>query len=72
MKKHKKYRLKKHIKRKVMKILVIVISLLLILLLIKKGLDNYDKLARECDQYYGETCTHYDINIYKNNKINNK
>lgn len=64
MKKYKKYRLKKHIKQK----LLIVSAALISLLLIKIGLNNYDNLAKECDQYYGETCTHYDINIYKNNK----
>ena len=60
----KKYRLKKHIKRKLITILLLIMTVLLI----KIGLNNYDNLAKECDQYYGETCTHYDINIYKNNK----
>ena len=64
MKKYKKYRLKKHIKQK----LLIVSAALISLLLIKIGLNNYDNLAKECDQYHNQTCSHYDINIYKNNK----
>ena len=64
MKKYKKYRLKKHIKQKLLIVLAVGISLLLI----KIGLNNYNDIAKECDAYYGETCTHYDINIYKNNK----
>lgn len=68
MKKYKKYRLKKHIKRKVIEILLIISVIVMSIIMIKIGLDNYNKLARECDAYYKQTCTHYDINIYKNNK----
>lgn len=64
MKRMKKYRLKKHIKQKLLIVSVVGISLLLI----KIGLNNYNNLARECDAYYNTTCSHYDINIYKNNK----
>ena len=58
----KKYRLKKHIKVKLL-IATLVITTLLIA---KLAVNNYDKLAKECDTYYNTTCTHYDINNYKN------
>ena len=57
----KKYRLKKHIKRKLITILLLIITLLLI----KIGFNDYNNLAKECDQYYGGLCSHYDINSYK-------
>lgn len=59
----KKYKLKQHIKNKLVLVGLVVVTLLLV----KQGISNYNDIAKECDSYYNTTCTHYDINNY--NKI---
>lgn len=44
-------------------LLTILIGLILGLIL-KKGIDDFDELARQCDQSKGYTCTYYDIRQY--------
>ena len=53
----KKYRLKKWVK--------VTISVFIILaLLVKKGVNDFEDLAKQCDKEYGYTCTYYDIRQY--------
>lgn len=59
----KKYKLKQHIKDKLV-IVMLVVMLVVMLLLVKQSLNNYNDMAKECDIYYNNTCTHYDINNY--------
>lgn len=41
-----------------------VITILILTALMIKAIDNYNKLAEECDQARGYICTHYDIQQY--------
>ena len=45
--------------------ILLTISICLILgLIIKKGVDNFEELAKQCDQDRGYTCSYYDIRQY--------
>jgi len=55
----RKYRLKKWVK------VTLAISVFIILaLLVKKGVNDFEDLAKQCDKEYGYTCTYYDIRQY--------
>lgn len=59
----KRYRLKKWVKVTLAILEVIFIGLLLGFILVK-GANDFDELARQCDQDRGYTCTYYDIRQY--------
>lgn len=45
--------------------ILLTISIGLILgLIIKKGTDDFEELARQCDQDRGYTCSYYDVRQY--------
>ena len=55
----RKYRLKKWVK------VTLAISVFIILaLLVKKGVNDFEDLAKQCYKEYGYTCTYYDIRQY--------
>lgn len=56
----KKRKLKKWVKVTLKIILIIIIGLILGQI-IKKGFNNYEKLASQCDREHGYTCSYYDI-----------
>ncbi len=45
----------------VITILFIIIASWLLALFIDKTLTNYDKMAAECDEAYGHTCSYYEV-----------
>lgn len=59
----KKRRLKKWVKNTLYILLTIVIGLILGLIL-KKGADDFEKLARQCDSDRGYTCSYYEVRQY--------
>lgn len=59
----KKLKLKPWVKKTLLIILTITIGLILGLI-IKKGVENFEELARQCDQDRGYTCSYYDIRQY--------
>lgn len=59
----KRYRLKKWVKVTLTIIEVIVLGLILGISL-TKGANDFEELARQCDQDRGYTCTYYDIRQY--------
>lgn len=61
--KKKKLRLRKGVKF-TLNILLTIIIVLILALVIKKGLNDFDELARQCDLDRGYTCSYYDIRQY--------
>lgn len=61
--KRTKRRLKKWVKVALYILLTISIGLILGFVL-KKGLNDFDELARQCDQDRGYTCSYYDVRQY--------
>ena len=59
----KKCKLKTWVKVTLTILLTITIGLILGLIL-KKGVDDFEELARQCDQDRGYTCSYYDIRQY--------
>ena len=59
----KKRKLKTWVKVTLTILLTITIGLILGLI-IKKGVDDFEELARQCDQDRGYTCSYYDIRQY--------
>ena len=59
----KKCKLKTWVKVTLTILLTITIGLILGLIL-KKGVDDFEELARQCDQDSGYTCSYYDIRQY--------
>ena len=59
----KKCKLKTWVKVTLTILLTITIGLILGLI-IKKGVDDFEELARQCDQDRGYTCSYYDIRQY--------
>lgn len=59
----KKRKLKTWVKVTLTILLTIIIGLILGLI-IKKGVDDFEELARQCDQDRGYTCSYYDIRRY--------
>lgn len=59
----KKRKLKTWVKVTLTVLLTIIIGLILGLI-IKKGVDDFEELARQCDQDRGYTCSYYDIRQY--------
>lgn len=58
----KRYRLKKHIKNKIIITIIIAISVIAI----NKIITNFNKVAKECDKYTNSVCTINDINQFRN------
>ncbi len=58
-----KRRLRKWVKVTLHILLIIIIGLILGLIF-KKGIDDFDDLARKCDQDRGYTCSYYDVRQY--------
>ena len=55
------------VKRRLKVILTILLTIIIGLILgliIKKGVDDFEELARQCDQDRGYTCSYYDIRQY--------
>lgn len=61
--KRTKRRLKKWVKVTLYILLTIIIGLILGIVL-KKGLNDFDELARQCDQDRGYTCSYYEVRQY--------
>ena len=61
--KKKKRRLKKWVKV-TLNILCAISVFIILALLIKKGVNDFEDLAKQCDKEYGYTCTYYDIRQY--------
>lgn len=61
--KRTKRRLKKWVKVVLYILLTISIGLILGFVL-KKGLNDFEELARQCDQDRGYTCSYYDVRQY--------
>lgn len=61
--KRTKRRLKKWVRYTLYTLLIIAIGFVLALIL-KSGMDNYDELARQCDEDRGYTCSYYEIRQY--------
>ena len=59
----KKRKLKTWVRVTLTILLTIIIGLILGLI-IKKGVDDFEELARQCDQDRGHTCSYYDIRQY--------
>lgn len=59
----KKYRLKKWVKV-TLNILCAISVFIILALLVKKGVNDFEDLAKQCDKEYGYTCTYYDIRQY--------
>lgn len=59
----KKLKLKYWVKVTLIVALTIIIGLILGLI-IKKGVDDFEELARQCDQDRGYTCSYYEIRQY--------
>jgi hypothetical protein len=62
MKKSKR-KLKKWVKVTLNILLTILIGLILGFIL-KKGIDDFDELAKQCDLDRGYTCSYYDVRQY--------
>ena len=45
-------------------ILLTIIIGLILGLIFKKGVDDFEELARQCDQDRGYTCSYYDVRQY--------
>lgn len=61
--KRTKRRLKKWVKVTLYILLTISIGIILGLAL-KKGINDFDELARQCDQDRGYTCSYYEVRQY--------
>mgnify|MGYP007057044525 FL=1 len=59
----KKYRLKKWVKV-TLNILCTISVFIILALLVKKGVNDFEDLAKQCDKEYDYTCTYYDIRQY--------
>ncbi len=59
----KKCKLKTWVKVTLTILLTITIGLILGLIL-KKGVDDFEELARQCDQDRGYTCSYYEVRQY--------
>lgn len=59
----KKYRLKRWVKV-TLNILCTISVFIILALLVKKGVNDFEDLAKQCDKEYGYTCTYYDIRQY--------
>ena len=56
----KKYRLKGWVKE----LLLILVVGFFLTIIVYIGLKEYSRKARECDAYYGRTCSSYEVNQY--------
>jgi len=56
--KTKKRRLKRWVR---ITLVILFIIIWLLALFIDKTLTNYDKMAAECDEAYGHTCSYYEV-----------
>lgn len=59
----KKRKLKTWVKVTLTILLIITIGLILGLI-ITKGINNFEELARQCDQDRGYTCSYYEVKQY--------
>lgn len=59
----KKRKLKTWVKITLLVLLSTILSLILCLL-IKKGVNDFEELARQCDQERGYTCSYYEVRQY--------
>ena len=59
----KKYKLKKWAKT-TLNILCTISIFIAMTLLIMKGVNDFEKLAQQCDKDYGYTCTYYNVRQY--------
>lgn len=50
--------------RVTLKILLTIFIGLILGLIFKKGVDDFEELARQCDQDRGYTCSYYDVRQY--------
>lgn len=58
---------KRRLKREVRAILYVLITIIVVIIfsfIIKKGADDYQELAKQCDQDRGYICDHYQIRQY--------
>lgn len=60
MKRKKKYRLKQWVKDFLVIMGMGVVFMILLIVAIK----SYSKTATQCDEYYGRTCSNYEIDQY--------
>lgn len=59
---------KRRLKRWVKVTIILIISLIIlgiVTIFITKISNNYNELARQCDQDRGYTCSHYEISQYR-------
>lgn len=61
--KRTKRKLKRWVKNTLVIIAIIVIGIILGLIL-KIGMNNFDELARQCDEAKGYTCSYYEVRQY--------
>lgn len=61
--KRTKRRLKKWVRYTLYVLSIIVIGIVLALIL-KSGIDRFERIAQECDKDRGYTCSYYDVRQY--------
>lgn len=63
----KKRKLRKWVNVTLFVVLIIIISLLLILMS-QNGNTQFNQSANECDDFYGRTCTYYEVRQFSINQ----
>ena len=63
----KKRKLKNWLKITLFMISIILLTFIFVMILIK-GDDEFNDMAKECDNAYGRTCTYYEVKQYFRNK----
>lgn len=63
----KKYKLKNWVKI-TLSILFTIIVIIILILFLKKGANDFEELAKQCDQDKGYTCSYYEIRQYSLSK----
>lgn len=61
--KRTKRRLKKWVRYTLYTLLIIALGFIFALIL-KSGVDNFDRIAQECDKDRGYTCSYYEVRQY--------
>ncbi len=56
----KKLKLRRWVKA-TLNVLGIIALAFLVSAIMKSGLDKYNRIAEECDNYHGYTCSHYEV-----------